>query len=141
MPVDIDLVYEGGLRCRAVHGPSGTALVTDAPVDNHGRGASFSPTDLVATALGTCVATTLGIFAEGAGLDVAGLRVHVQKAMTTAGVRRIARLDCTVTVPAAIAAPLDAATRRRLERVAEACPVKLSLRDEVEAPIGWVWEA
>ena len=61
--VEINIEYEGQLRCQAVHGPSGCQLTTDAPVDNHGKGESFSPTDLVATALGSCVATIMGIYA------------------------------------------------------------------------------
>ena len=61
--VKLTSTYEGQLRCRAVHGPSGTQLVTDAPVDNHGKGESFSPTDLVATGLGVCMMTVMGIVA------------------------------------------------------------------------------
>ena len=70
--VRIDVRYEGELRCTARHAPSGTELFTDAPVDNHGRGASFSPTDLLATALGTCIVTTMGIVMAG---DIFVLRV------------------------------------------------------------------
>jgi putative redox protein len=62
--VRVDVTYRGGLRCEAMHGPSGEKLITDAPVDNHGKGESFSPTDLVATGLGTCFATIMGIVAE-----------------------------------------------------------------------------
>ena len=88
MAVDIDIVYQGELHCRAVHRPSGAVLATDAPVDNHGKGASFSPTDLVATALGACLGTIMAIAAERDRLDLAGMRIHVQKHMTTAGLRR-----------------------------------------------------
>ena len=80
--VQIDVTYEGQFRTRAVHGPSGNSLVTDAPVDNHGRGESFSPTDLVATALGTCMATVMGIFAERHAIDLRGMSVTVKKEMT-----------------------------------------------------------
>ncbi|MFM8288955.1 MAG: OsmC family protein, partial [Planctomycetaceae bacterium] len=61
MAVEVDVLYQGELRCRATHGPSGDQLTTDAPVDNHGKGESFSPTDLVATALGACSLTIMGI--------------------------------------------------------------------------------
>src|SRR6056297_13248 len=73
--VSIYIAYEGDLHCEAVHGPSGDVLQTDAPTDNHGRGEAFSPTDLVATGLGTCVATLLGIEAQTRDLDLSGLRV------------------------------------------------------------------
>ena len=62
--IQITTEYQGGLRCEATHGPSQNKLITDAPVDNHGKGESFSPTDLVATALGVCMATVMGIYAE-----------------------------------------------------------------------------
>ena len=81
--VPIEAVYEGDLRCRATHGPSKAELLTDAPVDNQGKGESFSPTDLVATALGTCIATTMGIFAKRHEIDLRGMRVSVKKEMVS----------------------------------------------------------
>src|SRR5436189_2719054 len=99
MAVEIDIVYEGQLRCRATHGPSKTQLATDAPVDNHGKGESFSPTDLVATALGVCMATVMGIFADRHEIDLRGTKVTVLKEMTQVPVRRIARLTVDLVVP------------------------------------------
>ena len=90
--VEINVVYEGKLRCKSTHGPSGAVLLTDAPVDNHGQGASFSPTDLVATALGTCMLTVMGIAAERENLDLTGTTVRVVKEMATQPVRRIGKL-------------------------------------------------
>lgn len=75
--VNISIEYQGGLRCEATHGPSGVKLQTDAPVDSHGKGALFSPTDLVATALSSCIATVLGLVAERKAWDLKGLRVEV----------------------------------------------------------------
>ena len=80
--VEINIAYEGGLRCRAQHGPSDTELVTDAPVDTHGKGESFSPTDLVATALGTCVATIMGILAERHDIDLDLLTTRYKRIFT-----------------------------------------------------------
>src|SRR5260221_14414378 len=99
MSVRIDFRYEGQLRCSAVHGPSQNQLLTDAPVDNHGRGESFSPTDLVATALGTCMLTVMGIFAEKHEIDLRGATATVFKEMITPPVRRIGRLACEIRVP------------------------------------------
>jgi putative redox protein len=90
--VTMQFEYQGDLHCRAVHGPSGTELNTDAPTDNQGRGESFSPTDLVATALGTCMLTVMGIAARTLNIDIAGTKATVEKEMTTAFPRRIARL-------------------------------------------------
>src|SRR5438094_10031833 len=81
MAVEIDIVYEGQLHCVATHGPSGATLPTDAPVDNHGKGESFSPTDLVAAALGTCVMTIMGVVAERHQPYPTGTRSHVHKEM------------------------------------------------------------
>lgn len=129
--VEIRVQYEGGLRCRAVHGPSGAELVTDAPLDNHGQGASFSPTDLVATALATCVLTTMGIVAERHGWELAGSTARVEKVMVATPVRRIGRLELVVTMPAA----LDARARETLERTALTCPVHRSLGADVDLPM------
>jgi putative redox protein len=133
--VNIDIVYEGGLRCRATHGPSQNELVTDAPIDNHGKGESFSPTDLVATALGTCVSTIMGIIADRHDIDLAGMKVTVVKDMVADPVRRIGSLVVTVNVPHEL--PED--DRRRLERGALACPVRKSLHPEIDAPINFTY--
>jgi putative redox protein len=129
--VEMRMTYEGGLRCRAVHGPSGAELVTDAPADNHGRGASFSPTDLVATALGTCVLTTMGIVAQRHGWELKGSHARVEKVMVTTPVRRIGRLELVVVMPQA----LDERARETLERTAHTCPVHRSLGTDVELPM------
>lgn len=137
MGVKITCDYLGELRVRATHRPSGAELVTDAPVDNHGKGESFSPTDLAATALASCILTILGIQARAAGLDFRGMRVDVEKHMTAQPPRRIARLDVVIHMPAGIAAEL----RPRLVRAAEACPVKQSLHPETEVVLDWSWSA
>lgn len=134
--VSISIVYQGELHCSAVHGPSATRLETDAPVDNQGRGESFSPTDLVATALGTCMATTMGIVSKKHGWVIDGARVAVQKHMTPPP-RRIARLDVRIEMPAAF----DAAARAELEQTAHGCPVRISLLPAIEVPIEFVWPA
>ena len=96
MGVVMDITYEGNLNCTATHGPSGMCLRTDAPVDNGGKGETFSPTDLVGTALGTCIITIMGKKAERLGLDIAGTRLRVVKEMTTAPPRRIGRLEVDI---------------------------------------------
>ena len=138
--VDIDVTYEGELRCSSSHGPSSAELSNDAPLDNHGKGQSFSPTDLVATGLGTCIATTMGIRARKSDRDLEGMRVHVKKIMTREGTRRIAELGVTVTVPAAVASRFDADARADLEHVANTCPVRLSLLDAIAVPTTFDWQ-
>jgi putative redox protein len=135
MAVEIDAVYQGQLHCRATHGPSEVELITDAPTDNGGRGASFSPTDLVATALGTCVLTTMGIVAQRNGIDIDGTRVHVTKEMVAQPVRRIGALRVTVTFPAGKSAKLSPEDRKRIEAAGLHCPVHRSLHPDVQAPI------
>ena len=80
--VKVDVTYTGDLRCNATHGPSRSKISTDAPTDNKGKGEAFSPTDLVATALATCMTTTMGIKAQELGVDLRGMSVSVQKAMS-----------------------------------------------------------
>ncbi len=138
--VNIDVMYEGELHCTAVHGPSSSQLSTDAPVDNHGRGASFSPTDLVATALGTCMATVMGILARKESFPIEGAKVHVGKEMTSSGPRRIARLPVKIQMPEKTHA-LSAAARGALENAANHCPVRLSLLDAIDVPVEFVWPA
>ena len=90
--VRIDATYQGDLHTVCRHGPSGAELETDAPVDNQGRGASFSPTDLLATSLGSCMLTVMSILARRKGWAMEGARVSVDKHMATEPVRRIGRL-------------------------------------------------
>ena len=86
--------YSGQLRCASVHGPSGSALETDAPTDNQGKGERFSPTDLVATALNTCILTIMGIVAERHDWDLKGCTARVEKVMTREAPRKIANSRC-----------------------------------------------
>ncbi len=133
--VEITIRYEGDLRCVATHGPSGTVMQTDAPVDNMGKGESFSPTDLVATALGTCILTILGIVSQRSGIPIAGATIKVTKDMTAQPPRRIARLGVTVNIPQ----KLTYEQKQRLINAADTCPVKKSLHSEIEVPMQWNW--
>jgi putative redox protein len=134
--VRIDVAYQGGLRCQAVHGPSGQQLITDAPVDNHGKGESFSPTDLVATALGTCIATIMGIVAEREKIDLTSLRITVQKEMAAEPPRRIARLITRIEMPKG----LTEQQRVKLEKTAHTCPVHQTLQGKVDMPVEFVYQ-
>ena len=134
--VEINVSYEGGLRCRAVHGPSKTELITDAPADNMGKGESFSPTDLVATALATCIATTIGIVAKRKGFEIPSMRVHVEKHMSTDSPRRIVRMPIKLWLPL----PPDHPERKLVENTAHGCPVHQSVRADIEMPIEFIWE-
>ena len=125
--VTMTIDYQGTLRCQAEHGPSGTLLTTDAPVDNHGRGESFSPTDLLATAAASCMLTIMGIKAEEKGWSLSGTQASVVKQMSSEGPRRVAALEIEVRLPSA----LDHAAVDLLQRVALACPVLQSLHPDV----------
>lgn len=132
--VHIDITYEGGLRTRAVHGPSGTVLLTDPPLDNQGKGESFSPSDLVATGLGTCMLTIMGIVAERHGWPMVGATAHVVKKMA-ADPRRIAELEVVIRVPGGH----DERARTALERAAHGCPVHATLDGKVAMPVRFEW--
>ena len=99
MAVTIDVVYRGDLECTLSHGPSGDRMTTDAPVDNRGRGAHFSPTDLVGAAMGSCMLTVMGIYAARHNIDISGTTAHVSKEMITAPVRRIGKLTISIKIP------------------------------------------
>lgn len=135
--VHIDIAYRGELRCGAVHGPSGAELITDAPVDNHGKGASYSPTDLLATALGTCMLTIMGIAARREEVALEGARVRVQKGMVADPRRRVGRLDVRFELPDVP----DPEVRARLEAAAHTCPVAESLNAGIEVPVEFAWGA
>src|SRR5260370_18656331 len=94
-----DIEYTGNLHCDATHGPSKSKLATDAPTDNKGKGEAFSPTDLVATALGTCISTTMGLKADSLGVDLRGMKVSLQKEMSNDAPPRIVALPSEVHIP------------------------------------------
>ncbi len=125
--------YGGDLRCTAQHGPSATTLETDAPTDNQGKGERYSPTDLVATSLASCILTVMGIVANRHGWDLEGSSARVEKTMTSSGVRRIAQLEVWIELPAS----LDADAFRLLQRAGEGCPVKCSLEGSVPMALHW----
>jgi putative redox protein len=135
MAVKITGEYQGELHCTARHEPSGNTLATDAPKDNQGRGEAFSPTDLVATALGTCIATTMAIAARKHSVELRGLRFEVTKEMSTDTPRRIVRLAAQVWMPI----PESHPAARPLMGAAHACPVHQSLHPSVDAPILFHW--
>ena len=133
--VKIEIEHRGGFHSEAVHTQSGSKLQTDAPLDNGGRGESFSPTDLVATALGTCMTTTMDLYAQRNGFNIDGAKAIVVKHMTSKPVRRIGRLEVVVTVPL----PANHPQRAALEKVALNCPVQKSLNPETEIPVTFLW--
>jgi putative redox protein len=129
--VKMSMVYEGQLRCRLTHGPSGEKITTDAPVDNQGKGEAFSPTDLVAAALGSCMLTVMGIAARKNGINMDGATAAVEKEMVVVPIRRIGKITVNVQMPAGIAA----LQREMLEKIAHTCPVHQSLHPDVQMPI------
>ena len=133
--VTITSTYDGGLRCSSTHGPSGVKLITDAPVDNHGKGESFSPTDLVATAVANCMMTVMGIAAERHGIELKGTTVTIGKEMSTDTPRRIVALKSVMTIPLSS----DHPQRALLEAVAKACPVKQSLDPRIDTTVEFRW--
>ncbi len=133
MAVRVDVTYLGDLHCEAVHGPSGDRLPTDAPVDNRGRGEHFSPTDLVGTAMGTCMLTIMGIAARDRGWDMTGATASVEKEMGAEPRRHIARLTVRITLPAA----LEPRARKVLEQAALGCPVHASLGERTKVDLSF----
>jgi uncharacterized OsmC-like protein len=128
--------YAGQLRTEATHVASGNVIQTDAPTDNHGRGEAFSPTDLVSTALGTCMMTVMGIVADRHSLNLVGSTFAITKHMSTEGPRRIAQIDVDFRLPAALAPE----QRALLERTARTCPVALSLKEEIRQQVRFAYE-
>lgn len=133
--ITINLSYQGALRCSATHLPSGNVLTTDAPVDNNGRGEAFSPTDLVATALGACMATVMGIIAERKGIALEGMNIQVRKHMSADAPRRISKLEVDLEMPL----PANHPERKLLESAARGCPVHHSLHPDIEMVFNWSW--
>lgn len=133
--VEMTGIYKGDKRCETTHGPSQAKLSTDAPKDNFGKGEAFSPTDLVGTALATCILTTMAIVAERDGQDLRGSRFRVTKAMNP-NPRKIAQLSVYLSLPAHI----PESERKKLERIAMTCPVHRSLHPDVQMPVVFEWD-
>lgn len=133
--VKMKIVYEGQLRCVLTHEPSGSVIQTDAPKDNMGKGEAFSPTDLVAAALGSCILTVMGIQAAKHNIDLKGTTIDVSKEMITAPVRRIG----TITVNIHMCKGIPEDKRSMLEAAAHSCPVHKSLNPDVQMPINFIY--
>jgi len=131
------VTYESNLRTTCLHLQSGSAIETDAPTDNKGKGERFSPTDLIATGLGACMITTMGIKAESMGIALDGAQVEVTKIMKS-DPRRIGKIITHITMPGGLG--LEDKNKEILERVARTCPVERSLHPEVELEISFDWK-
>jgi putative redox protein len=129
------LVYLGELRCNAIHGPSSVELITDAPTDNQGRGQSFSPTDLVVTALAACKITTMGIVAQRDGIRLDGTKAYAEKHMSSDPPRRIARIVVHLAFPPGI--PHE--VRQKLETTARTCPVVRSIHPDIALDVTFTY--
>lgn len=123
----LSAVYQGGLRTQATHTRSANSLITDAPPDNNGKGEAFSPTDLVCTALCTCMITTMGIWAERENIDLTGMKADVVKVMSS-NPRKIAEIKVTLSQQNLIATENQ---KEKLKSIAHTCPVALSLHESV----------
>ena len=133
--VEIEVHYEGSLHTHCVHGPSQAVAETDAPRDNHGRGESYSPTDLVATALGSCMLTVMGIVARNHDWKLDGSRARIEKHMVEEPTRRIGR----IVVDMAMASGLPADSRTVLENAARTCPVAESIHPGIDVDLRFDW--
>lgn len=131
-----EVTYKGDLRTELLHIASGNQVITDAPVDNQGKGEAFSPTDLVATALGSCMLTIMGIKARDLYKSMEGTHVSVQKVMAS-DPRRIDRIALTIRM----AGSWTGKEKIILERAARTCPVALSLHPDIVQAVQFTWES
>ncbi len=127
--------YLGDLRVECVHNASGAVIITDAPVDNQGKGEAFSPTDLCATALASCATTIMGIYARAHDIDITGMTVEVVKTMS-ASPRRIGKLEVTFNMPQREYSDRE---KKALINAAHTCPVHLSLHPDIEQIFTFNW--
>lgn len=127
------IIYLNELRTSATHLASNNSIVTDAPVDNHGKGEAFSPTDLAATSLASCMITVLGIYADKNGINMGGTNAEVTKIMNSEGPRRIVGIDVKLEI--VTTEEMDEKQKTILERVARTCPVALSLHPDLKQNI------
>ncbi len=130
------VIYKGALRTESVHLRSGSTIITDAPIDNHGKGATFSPTDLVATALANCIITVMGIVANRKSIDITGTQAEVTKTMAS-NPRRISAIRVRILFPTD--KQYTASERSILEHTARTCPVALSLSQDLVQDLSFVY--
>lgn len=133
----VKTAYLGNLRTSSTHLQSGDDLITDAPTDNMGKGEAFSPTDLLATATGTCILTTMAIVAQKDGIELNESDVEITKIMTQTPPRSIARLEINLKMKSNIV--LSDKQIKKLENVAHKCPVSLSLHPDIEQILTFEW--
>jgi putative redox protein len=129
------VVYNGGLRTTCTHLQSGSSFETDAPVDNHGKGERFSPTDLMSTSLATCMLTVMGIKARAMGFDLNDVKAEVLKTMK-ADPRRVGGIELTFHFPASLK-DTDEKTKAILKHTGDTCPVRKSIHPDIEVKIDW----
>jgi putative redox protein len=129
------VTYKGELRTSCIHLASNNAIITDAPIDNHGKGEAFSPTDLVATALASCMLTVMGIKANQMELDILGAKADVTKIMASEP-RRIAEIMVNIRMPQKTFSEKEKAI---LEHTAKTCPVFFSLHADLKKSVIFVW--
>ncbi|MBX9732820.1 MAG: OsmC family protein [Chitinophagaceae bacterium] len=130
------IIYNGDLRTTATHLQSGTAIETDAPTDNQGKGERFSPTDLVATALASCMLTTMAIKARTMQIELNGTKAAATKIMVS-DPRRIGKIVIVIDFPPTL--QLDDKQKEILERTARTCPVERTLHPDVELDFTFNW--
>jgi putative redox protein len=135
--VEIDIRYEGNLSTRCIHQGNQAEIVTDAPKDNHGKGEMFSPTDLLAASLGSCLLTIMGIAAEKMKVDISGARVKVTKEMSKDLPRRIVKISVLFYCPKQFSSDIT----QKLESSSKGCPVHFSLHPDLEQEIIFTWGA
>ena len=136
MAVEISGNYSGGLKMELRHGPSGTPMTTAAPRDNMGDGSSFSPTDLLAASLGSCMVTTMAIVAQREGIPFDRASFSLEKHMTPQPPRRVDAIPVTIRLPAT----LTEEQRKKLEDAARTCPVHRSLLPEIRREVEFIYE-
>ena len=132
------VIYNGELRTTCIHLQSGSSFETDAPTDNNGKGERFSPTDLMATSVATCMITVMGIKAGNMGIDLKGIKIDVEKIMK-ADPRRIAAINLTFHIPDTLKS-LDEKIKVIMINTANNCPVMFSIHPDVDVKVDWgIW--
>ena len=129
------VIYKGALRTEATHLRTGNTIITDAPTDNKGKGEAFSPTDLVATALASCMLTIMGIKADEMNINIEGTTAEVEKIMGTSP-RTIAQINVFINIPIST----DKKTKKILEKSALTCPVDMSLSYSMIRDVKFIWD-